>query len=182
MVRLNRELSCRCRADSLPLDDIWNLVCSRSMLWSTDSSWSFPCTEDPTALRSVPCCTMRGIPRAFLMVKDAFSFTVKSGVEEVPSENACKQHSNDFSLYGLSSFTECWTTTTGWVLISKRTWWAGAHLGQFLKDTDAALGDGDVHGVFGADVDQHARFRNKCEVITMNRTFVYGSIVLHLHK
>lgn len=75
MVRLNRQLSCRCRADSLPRDDDSYMECSRSMLWSTHSSCSFPCAGEPTGLRLALCCTMRGIPREFLMVKGAFSFS-----------------------------------------------------------------------------------------------------------
>ncbi len=95
MVRLNRQLSCRCRVDSLPRDERSNVECSRSMLWSTDSSCSFPCTKEPTGLMLALCCTMRGMPREFLMVKGAFSFREESKVEAVPSENAWSKHRND---------------------------------------------------------------------------------------
>lgn len=76
MVRLKRQLSCRCRADSLPRDDGLNMECSRSMLPSAGSSCSFPCAGEPMGLRLALCCTMRGMPREFLMVKGAFSFRV----------------------------------------------------------------------------------------------------------
>lgn len=88
MVRLNRQLSCRCRADSLPRDDGSNMECSRSMLWPSDSSCNFPCAGEPISLRLALCRTIRGTPRQFLMVNGAFSFRDGSKVEAVASENA----------------------------------------------------------------------------------------------
>ncbi len=49
-----------------------------------------------------------------------------------------------------------------------------------MKDTEAALGDGDVHGVFGADVDGRARFRKNDKVIPMNGTPVLDRVVFYL--
>lgn len=56
------------------------------------------------------------------------------------------------------------------------------YLGEVVEDVEAALGDGDVHGVFGADVDGSARFRKKNKVISVNRTPVLNGVVFHLDK
>lgn len=97
--RLNRQLSCRCSADSLPRDEGSNVECSRSKLWSTGSSCSFPCAEEPTGLRLALCCKIRGIPRQFLMVKGGFSFREQSKVEAVPSENAWPTHTGQMIMF-----------------------------------------------------------------------------------
>ena len=55
------------------------------------------------------------------------------------------------------------------------------YLGQVGEDVEAGLGDGDVHGVFGTDVDGSSRFRNINEVITRHRAFILERVVLHLH-
>lgn len=49
-----------------------------------------------------------------------------------------------------------------------------------MKDIEAALGDGDVHGVFGADVDGRARLRKNDKVIPVNRTPVLDRVVFYL--
>lgn len=74
IVRLNRQLSWRWRAESFPLNDDSNTEWTRSTLWSTGSSWSFPRAGSPTGFKLALCCTIRGIPRAFLRVKGGFSF------------------------------------------------------------------------------------------------------------
>ena len=57
----------------------------------------------------------------------------------------------------------------------------GLYLGQVGEDVEAGLGDGDVHGVFGADVDGSSRFRNINEVVTWHGAFILNWVVLHLH-
>lgn len=54
------------------------------------------------------------------------------------------------------------------------------HLGEVAKDIQAAFGQRDVHGVFGADVDACARFRQHYEVITRNRALIPNRIILYL--
>lgn len=88
MVRLNRQLSWRCRVDSFPRDVDSKMVYSRSMLWSTDSSWSLPSGGAPITLRLALCRTIRGTPRQFLMVNGAFSFRKELKSVVVASENA----------------------------------------------------------------------------------------------
>lgn len=87
MVRLNRQLSCRCKADNFPREEGSNTECSRSRHCPSASSWSLPCTDALIGLRLALCCTMSGIPRQFLMVKGAFSFKEESQLEAAPSEN-----------------------------------------------------------------------------------------------
>lgn len=55
MDRLKRQLSCRCRADSLPRVDSSAVECSRSRLSPTGSSWSFPCAVESLGLMLAPC-------------------------------------------------------------------------------------------------------------------------------
>lgn len=55
MDRLKRQLSCRCRVDSFPRVDSSAVECSRSRLWPTGSSWSFPCAVEVFGLRLAPC-------------------------------------------------------------------------------------------------------------------------------
>lgn len=54
------------------------------------------------------------------------------------------------------------------------------YLGQVLENGEAAFGDGDVHGVFGADADDGARFRKEYEVISVHGTLVHDWVVLDL--
>lgn len=56
------------------------------------------------------------------------------------------------------------------------------YLGEVVKNIEAALGDGDVHGVFGADVDSCPRFRKNDKVVSVNRTPVLDRVVLHLQE
>lgn len=56
------------------------------------------------------------------------------------------------------------------------------YLGEVLENVEAALRDGDIHGVFGADVNDSARFRKEYEVISMNGAFVMDWIVFHLQE
>lgn len=54
------------------------------------------------------------------------------------------------------------------------------YLGQVVEDSEAALGDGDVHSVFGADVDGSARFGQNDEAVSVDRTLVMDRVVLYL--
>lgn len=56
------------------------------------------------------------------------------------------------------------------------------YLGKVVEDTEAALGDSDVHSIFGADADGGARFRHNDKVISMNRTFILDRVVFHLKE
>lgn len=49
-----------------------------------------------------------------------------------------------------------------------------------MKDIQAALGDSDVHSIFGTDADGHSRFRKNDKVVSMNRTLVLDRVILHL--
>lgn len=54
------------------------------------------------------------------------------------------------------------------------------HLSEVVKDIQAAFGQCNVHGVFGADVDACARFRQYYEVITRNRALIPSRVILYL--
>lgn len=56
------------------------------------------------------------------------------------------------------------------------------YLGEVVEDVEAALGDGDVHSVFGADADGRARFRKNDKVVSMNGTLVLDWVVFHLKE
>ena len=56
------------------------------------------------------------------------------------------------------------------------------YLGKVVEDVEAGLGDCDIHGVFGADVDGCAWLRKNYKVISMNRTLVLDWVVLNLTK
>jgi len=52
--------------------------------------------------------------------------------------------------------------------------------GQVVEDVEGALGDSDVHGVFGADVDGCARLGEDDKVISRHGALVLHRVVLHL--
>lgn len=56
------------------------------------------------------------------------------------------------------------------------------HLGEIIEDLKAALGYGNVHCVFGADVDGCPRFRKNYKVVSVNWTLVLDWVGLHLQK
>ena len=56
------------------------------------------------------------------------------------------------------------------------------YLSKVVQDVQAALRDGDVHGVFGADVDGCARFWKNDKVIPVDGTLVLDRAVLHLKE
>lgn len=56
------------------------------------------------------------------------------------------------------------------------------YLSEVVQDVEAALRDGDVHGVFGADVDGCARFWKNDKIIPVDGTLVLDRVVLHLKE
>lgn len=54
------------------------------------------------------------------------------------------------------------------------------HLGEVMKDIQGAFGQRDVHGVFGADINGCARFRQHYEVITRYRALIPNRVILYL--
>ncbi len=86
MLRLNKQLSCLCRADSR--DERSKDVCSKSTLLSTANSCSLPGEDEPVKRRLALCWTMSGMPNALRMVYRDFSFREWSNVEAVLSEKA----------------------------------------------------------------------------------------------
>lgn len=54
------------------------------------------------------------------------------------------------------------------------------YLGQVVEDAEGALGDSDVHGVFGADVDGCAGLGENDKVISRHGALVLHRVVLHL--
>lgn len=56
------------------------------------------------------------------------------------------------------------------------------YLSEVVEDVEAALGDGDVHGVLGADADGCLRFRENDKVVSVNWTLVLDRVALHLQE
>lgn len=57
-----------------------------------------------------------------------------------------------------------------------------SYLCEVVEDVQAALGDGDVHGVFGADADNCLRFWQDDKVVSVNGTPVLDWVGLHLKE
>lgn len=57
-----------------------------------------------------------------------------------------------------------------------------SHLGEIIEDIKAALGYGNVHCVFGGDVNGCPRLWKNYEVVSVNRTLVLDGVVLHLQE